>query len=108
MRMDHFEQGLKGRIEKIVVGHAYASFQEMFQRAMKIARVMDETEVESREMGQPKRKFSPGESNSQGSSNFKRFNPQKTKDKESNLHSGKREGHVTNAGANIQGHIEEL
>ena len=58
MRMDHFEQGLKGSIEKIVVGHAYASFQEMFQRAMKIARVMDETKVKNREIGQPKRKFS--------------------------------------------------
>jgi len=29
LRMDHFEQGLKGEIKQIIAGYAYASFQEM-------------------------------------------------------------------------------
>ena len=58
MKMDHFEQGLKGPIKKMIAGHVFMSFQEMYQRAVKIARVIDETEAESRQIGQAKRKFS--------------------------------------------------
>ena len=57
----------------MIVGHAYANFQEMYQRAVKIARIMNETEIENREKGQAKRKFAPEGSNSRGNRNFKRF-----------------------------------
>jgi len=30
MRMDHFEQGLKGSIRSIIVGHSFYSYQEMY------------------------------------------------------------------------------
>jgi len=36
MKIDHFERGLKGNIKQIVVGHNYANFQELCQRAVKI------------------------------------------------------------------------
>ena len=32
MKMDHFEQGLKGPIKKMIAGHVFMSFQEMYQR----------------------------------------------------------------------------
>ena len=38
MRINHFEQGLKGEIKQIIAGYAYTNFQEMYQRAMKVAR----------------------------------------------------------------------
>jgi len=64
MKMDHFEQGLKGEVKQIIAGYTYANFQEMYQKAVKIARIMNETETENREKGQVKRKFGPGGSNS--------------------------------------------
>ena len=47
MKMDHFEQGLKGPIKWMIAGHVFTSFQEMYQRIVKIARVLEETKVES-------------------------------------------------------------
>jgi len=38
MKMDHFEQGLKGPIKWMIAGHVFASFHEMYQRVVKIAR----------------------------------------------------------------------
>ena len=64
MRMDHFEQGLKGEIKQIIAGYAYANFQEMYPRAVKVARIIDETEIENKEKGGPRKEISPGESNS--------------------------------------------
>jgi len=46
MKMDHFEQGLKGPIKRMIARHVFTSFQEMYQRAVKIARVIEETEAE--------------------------------------------------------------
>ena len=43
MKMDHFEQGLKGGIKSMIAGHSFEKFQEMYHRAMKIARVLEET-----------------------------------------------------------------
>jgi len=57
MKMDHFEQGLKGPIKRMIAGHVFTSFQEMYQRAVKIALVIEETEPESRQIGLAKRKF---------------------------------------------------
>jgi len=30
MRMDHFEQGLRGEVKQIIAGHTYENFQEMY------------------------------------------------------------------------------
>jgi len=46
MKMDHFEQGLKGLIKRMIAGYVFTSFQEMYQRVVKIARVIEETEAE--------------------------------------------------------------
>ena len=29
-KMDHFEQGLRGNIKSVIVGHALANFQDMY------------------------------------------------------------------------------
>jgi len=31
MRMDHFEQGMKGSIKSMIVGHPFDNLQEMYQ-----------------------------------------------------------------------------
>jgi len=74
IKMDHFEQELKGNIKYIAVGHAYANFQEMYQRVVMIAQVIDETEAENRELNQAKSNSSSTGSSSQGNRNFERFN----------------------------------
>jgi len=58
--MDHFKQGLKGPIKRMIAGHIFTSFQEMYQRAVKIAQVIEEIEDKSRQMGLTKRRFGPG------------------------------------------------
>jgi len=73
MRMDYFEQGLRGEVKQIISRRTYDSFQEMYQETVKIARIMSKTEIENREKDQEKEKFGPGGSNSQGSKNFRRF-----------------------------------
>ena len=77
MKMDHFEQGLKGPIKRMIARHVFTSFQEMNQRATKIARVIEEIEAESRQMGLAKRKFGQGGSGAQGNKRFRNFNPTK-------------------------------
>jgi len=37
MKMDHFEQGLKGSIKLMIAGHSFDSYQELYQQAVKIA-----------------------------------------------------------------------
>ena len=81
MKMDHFEQGLKGPIKRMIAGHAFTSFQEMYQRAVKIARVIEETDAEGRQMGLAKRKFGQGGSSAQGSKRFRNFNLAKDRGK---------------------------
>ena len=39
-KMDHFEQGLRGDIKSVIAGHTFANFQEMYQRAIKVACVL--------------------------------------------------------------------
>ena len=48
MRIDHFEHGLKRSIKTLAVGHNYLNFKEMYQNVVKIARVIDENEVEEK------------------------------------------------------------
>jgi len=44
----------------------------MYQKAVKIARIISETDIEDREKDQVKEKFGPGGSNSQGNINFRK------------------------------------
>ena len=46
-KMDHFEQGIRGDIKFVIAGQTFASFQEMYQRAVKVARVLEESEKET-------------------------------------------------------------
>ena len=46
-KIDHFEQGLRGDIKSVIAGQNFDNFQEMYQRAVKIARVLEETEREN-------------------------------------------------------------
>jgi len=45
--MDHFEQGLMGDVKSAIAGQTFANFQEMYQRAVKVARVLEENEKEA-------------------------------------------------------------
>jgi len=46
-RMDHFEQGLRGNIKSMIAGRTFENFQDMYQRAARIAHVLEESENES-------------------------------------------------------------
>ena len=74
MRIDHFEQGLNELIKQMIAGHVFTSFQAMYQRAVKIAQVIEEAEAESWQMGLAKRKFGPGGSSALGNKKFRNFN----------------------------------
>ena len=50
MRMDHFEQGLRGEVKQIIAGHAYANFQEMYQKAVKVAYIINEPRLKTEKM----------------------------------------------------------
>ena len=39
-KMDHFGQGLRGDIKSVIAGQSFTSFQDMYQRATKVARVL--------------------------------------------------------------------
>ena len=60
-------------MKQIIAGYTYGSFQDMFQKAVKIACIISEIEIENREKDQVKEEFSPGGSNSQGNRNFRMF-----------------------------------
>ena len=42
-RMDHLEQGLKESIRSMIAGHTFDHFHDMYQRVVKIARVLEES-----------------------------------------------------------------
>jgi len=46
-KMDHFEQGLRGDIKLVIAGQTFTSFQDMYQRAVKVARVLEGNEKET-------------------------------------------------------------
>jgi len=46
-KMDHFEQGLRADIKSVIAGQTFTGFQEMYQRAVKVARVLEENEKET-------------------------------------------------------------
>jgi len=55
-KMDHFEQGLRGDIKSVIASRTFANFQEIYQRAVKVARVLDESEKETQALNLEKRK----------------------------------------------------
>jgi len=55
-KMDHFEQGLRGDIKSIIAGQTFTNFQEMYQRAVKIARVLEENDKETQDLNLEKRR----------------------------------------------------
>jgi len=65
--------GIKRGSETDNRGYTYGSFQEMYQKAVKIARFMSKIEIENREKDRVKEEFGPRGSNSQGNRNFRRF-----------------------------------
>jgi len=56
-KMDHFEQGLRGNFKSMIAGQTFQNFQDMYQRAVKIARVLEESENENRAPNLGKRKM---------------------------------------------------
>jgi len=72
--MDHFEQGLRGDIKSVIAGQTFANFQEMYQRAIKITRVLEEIEQETQALHLEKRKREFPKQGFQGG-NVKRFRP---------------------------------
>jgi len=46
-KMDHFEHGLRDHVKYVIAGKTFANFSEMYQRAVKVARVLEENEKEA-------------------------------------------------------------
>jgi len=73
MKMDHFKQGMKGSVKSMIAGHSFENFKEMYQRAVKLARVLEETNWENRASNLGKRKIDYNNRELRGV-NPKRFN----------------------------------
>jgi len=73
-RMNHFEQGLMGNIRSTTAGQTFESFQDMYQWAVKIARVQEESENENQAINMGKRKLEFNRGGFRGR-NFKQFRP---------------------------------
>jgi len=56
-KMDHFEQGLRGDIRSTIACQTFENFQDMYQRVVKITRVLEESKSESRALTLGKRKI---------------------------------------------------
>jgi len=72
--MDYFEQGLRGDIRSMIRGQTFENFQDMYQRAIKIACVLEESESEIRVLTLEKRKMEPSKKGFQGGS-YKKYMP---------------------------------
>ena len=80
MKMDHFEQGLKGSMKSMIAGNSFENFLEMYQWAVKIAGVLEGTERENKATNLGKRKFEYGNWEPKGGSP-KRFDASRAQDK---------------------------
>jgi len=65
-KMDHFEQGLRGDVKSVIVGQTFANFQEMYQQAAKVARVLEENEKEAQTLNLERKRRENLRQNSQG------------------------------------------
>lgn len=79
MKVDQFQQGLRGNNKQMVIGLTSANFQELYQTAVKIDWVIKETTVENKEAHLAKRKFDAGGSSFQRNRNFKNTNTGQSK-----------------------------
>jgi len=73
-KMDHFEQGLRADIKSVTACQNFDNFQDMYQRAVKIACVLKETEKENQARNLEKQKREIPTRSFQGRNN-KRFRP---------------------------------
>jgi len=62
----------------MIARHVCTCFQEMYQRAVKIAWVIEENDAESPQIGLAKRRFSSGGSRAQENKRYRKFNSRKT------------------------------
>ena len=74
--MDHLEQSLSGDIKSMIVGHTFENFYEMYQRAVKIARVLDKIRMEKQALDAGKRKMGPPRKGFPGNKRFRLDNYQ--------------------------------
>jgi len=74
--MDHFEQGLRGDIRSMIAGQTFENFHEMYQQAMKIARVLDKIRMEKQALDAGKRKMGPPRKGFPGNKRFRLDNYQ--------------------------------
>ena len=80
IKMDHFEQGLQGNIRSMIAGQTYENFQAMYQRVIKVARLLEETEQENRATNFGKRKIKFGNRGPRRG-NMKLYNTGRSQDK---------------------------
>ena len=92
----------------MIAGQAYANFQEMYQRAMKVACIMNEIEIENRERGQAKRKFGLEDPVRRETGTSRSLNVKWGKTRENTPHSGNRREHVISVGVNTLAHAKAL
>jgi len=71
-RMDHFEHGLGGDIRSMIAGQTFENFHEMYQQAVKIARVSEESKMKKQALDTGKRNMGPPK---KGFPDKKRFKP---------------------------------
>jgi len=71
-KMDHFKQGLRGDIRSMIAGQNFDNFHDMYQRAVKMARVLEESKRESQALALGKQKIEPYRKGFLGN---KRFRP---------------------------------
>ena len=57
MKMDYFDQGLKGGIKSMIARHSLHNFQEMYQQTKKIGWVLDEIDKDNKAANLGKGKF---------------------------------------------------
>ena len=55
-KMDHYEQGLRGDIRSVITGQTFANFQDMYQRAIKVARVLEENKKKTQALNLEKQR----------------------------------------------------
>ena len=73
-KMDHFDQGLKGDNRSMIAGQTFDIFQDMYQRDVKIAQVLEESENERRALTLGKWKIEFHKKGFQGG-NYNKYRP---------------------------------
>ena len=58
--IDHLEQGFRGNVKSVLPGQTFQTFQNIYQRAVKVARTLKATDQENRADTSGKRKIEYG------------------------------------------------